>query len=147
VNVPPINQQVAIAAKANRQGAWPSEFEEAYGATWFTIDETNDVISRLNKSVFELDKEEAEVVFLTLFNGLSDIISAVYTLSSGWIRPSITALRGALETIATAMVVHHDRQRMARFIDGKLRIPDDILGQAKQFFPSIGPLYGALTNQ
>jgi hypothetical protein len=147
MNIPPINQQVALAAKANREQAWPSEFTEAYDATWFTIDESNDVIGRLNKSVFELDKEGSEVVFLMLFNGLSDIISAVYTLSSGWIRPSVTALRGALETIATAAVVHHDSEKMARFVDGKLRVPEDILRQAKQFFPSIGRLYGALTNQ
>lgn len=146
MNFPSINQQVAIAAKDNRQKAWPSAFQETYRATWFIIEETNDIIAKLNKPVFELDKEEAEVVFLMLFNSLSDIISAVYTLSSGWMRPSVTALRGALETIATATTIHHDSQKMARFMDGKLKIPGEILRPAKQFFPSIGRLYDALTD-
>lgn len=147
IDIPRINQQVATAAKANREQDCSTEYAEAYGTAWFTIDETNNVIGKLNKPVFDLDKEEAEVVFLMLFNGLSDIISAVYTLSSGWIRPSVTTLRGALETIATAMVIHHDPQKMARFVDGQLKVPGEILGHSKRYFPSIGRLYDALTRQ
>jgi hypothetical protein len=135
-----------MLAKANRQQAMPPAWEEAYGGTWFVIDESNNIIGRLNKRVFDLDKEELEVVFLMLFNSLSDIISAAYTLSSGWIRPSITALRGALETIATAMTIHHDPEKMARFMSGKLRIPDEVIRPAKQYLPDIGRLYGVLSS-
>ncbi len=147
MSFPLINKQVALAAKNNRHRDQPPSFQEVYGATWFTINESNDIIGRLNKPVFDLDKEEAEIVFLMLFNCLSDIISAVYTLSSGWLRPSVTALRGALETIATATTINHDQQKMTRFIDGKLKIPDDVIAPSKQFLPSIGRLYGVLTNQ
>ncbi len=147
VSIPPINKQVALAAKANREGDWPPEFAEAYGATWMTINEVNDVIGRLNKPVFDLDSEDAEVVFLMLFNSLSDIMAAAYTLASGWIRPSVTTLRGATETVATAIVLHHDPKMMERFKSGKLKIPGDILGKSKQFLPSLTRLYSALTEQ
>jgi len=147
MTVPPISKQVATLAKTNRQQDMPSEWKEAYGAAWFVIDETNNIIGRLNKPVFDLDSEEAEVVFLILFNSLSDIISAVYTLSSGWIRPCKIALRGALETIATAVTVHHDPKKMARFINNNLNIPGDVIGPAKEFFPDIGRLNGSLTTQ
>jgi hypothetical protein len=147
MTLPPINKQVAMLAKANRGQDMPLAFHDAYGAAWLTIDETNSIIGRLNKPVFELDAEEAEVVFLMLFNSLSDIICAVYTLSSGWIRPSITALRGALETIATAVTVHHSPEKMARFTSGKLEVPKEVIGPAKQFLPDIGRLNGALTEQ
>ena len=147
MNVPAINRQVALAAKANRQQAQPPEFEDAYGATWFVIEESNKVIGRLNKPVFDLDREENEAVFLMFFNSLSDIMSAVYTLSSGWVRPSITALRGALETIATATAIHHDADKMERFVKGKLNVTTQITGIAKQILPGIERLYGALTNQ
>ncbi len=147
MEAPPINKQVAMLAKANRQLDMPSAWRDAYGAVWFVINETNNIVGRLNKPVFDLDSEEAEVVFLMFFNGLSDIISAVYTLSSGWIRPGKIALRGALETIATAVTVHHDPKKMARFISNGLEIPSEVIGPAKQFFPGIGRLNGALTNQ
>jgi hypothetical protein len=147
MEAPPINKQVATLAKANRQQDMPSAWRDAYGAVWFVIDETNNIVGRLNKPVFDLDSEEAEVVFLMLFNSLSDIISAVYTLSSGWIRPCKIALRGALEIIATAVTVHHDPKKMARFINNRLGIPSEVIGPAKQFFPDIGHLNGALTNQ
>src|SRR4051794_37394815 len=111
-SMPPINLQVAQHARANREKEMPPEWGAAYDATWVVIEETNDIVGRLNKPVFDLDREEAEVVFLMLFNSLSDVISAVYTLTSGWIRPSKTALRGALETIATALTVHHDPAKM-----------------------------------
>jgi len=82
-----------------------------------------------------------------LFNSLSDIIAAVYTLTSGWIRPSVTALRGAIETVGTAIVVHHDSEMMERFKAGKLEIPGHILGKSKHFLPSLPRLYSALTKQ
>ena len=147
MGVPPINQQVAFAAKANREGDWPPEFKDAYGAAWATIDEANNVIGRLNKAVFDLDKEDAEIVFLMLFNSLSDVIGAVYTLTSGWIRPSVMTLRGALETVGTAIVVHHDVKIMEQFKTGKLKIPGPVIARAKQFFPSLPRLYSALTEQ
>ena len=87
-----------MSAKANRDHM-PLVFQDAYGAAWFIIEETNSIIGKLHKPVFELDSEEAEAVFLMLFNSLSDVTCAVYTLSSGWIRPSVTALRGALRPL------------------------------------------------
>jgi hypothetical protein len=148
-DAPPLvlpDKQVAMAAKANRDHM-PLVFQDACGAAWITIDETNSIIARLNKPVFELDSEEAEAVFFMLFNSLSDVTCAVYTLSSGWIRPSVTALRGALETIATAVTVHHNPEKMVRYTSGKLEVPEDVITPAKQFFPDIGRLNGALTNQ
>ncbi len=142
-----INHQVALAAKANREGDWPPEFVDAYNAAWSTIDEVNDIIGRLNKPVFDLDKENLEIVFLMLFNSLSDIMAAVYTITSGWIRPSVTTLRGAIETIGTAVVVHHDPKMMEQFKAGKLKIPGDILRKSTQFLPSLARLYGALTKE
>ena len=88
-----------------------------------------------------------EVVFLMLFNALSDIVCAVYTLSSGWICPGKTTLRGALETIATAVTVHHDFAKMSKFMNGDLNVPGEVIGPAKQFLPNIGRLNGALTSQ
>jgi hypothetical protein len=147
MKIPALNKQVAMSAKANRTGDMPSAFQDAYGAAWFIIDETDSIIGKLNKPVFDLGSEEAEVVFLMLFNSLSDVICAVYTLSSGWIRPSVTALRGALETIATAMTVRHNPEKMVRFMSGKLVVPQEVITPAKQFFPDIGRLTGALTEQ
>ena len=141
-----INNEVAAAATANRLRECASPFEDIYGAAWFAIEETNSIVGKLNKPVFDLDNEHAEVVFLMLFNSLSDIISGVYTLSSGWIRPSVTALRGALETVATAITIHHDPLKMTSFVEGKLDIPKSV-SSAKLFLPSIGRLYGALTGQ
>lgn len=106
----------------------------------------NFLLGRLNKPVFDLDSEDAEVVFLMVFNGLSDMIAAVFTLTSGWIRPSVTTLRGATETIAAALVVHHDPNSMARFKSGKLKIPGDILGKSKHYLP-LAKLYSYLTEQ
>ncbi len=140
------DKQVAMSAKANRDHM-PLVFQDAYGAAWFIIEETNSIIGKLHKPVFELDSEEAEAVFLMLFNSLSDVTCAVYTLSSGWIRPSVTALRGALETIATAVIVHHNPEKMTRFTSGKLVVPGGVIKPAKQFLPSIGRLNGALTEQ
>jgi hypothetical protein len=147
VEIPPINQQVAFAAKASREGDWPAEFIEAYNAAWATIDEVNNVIGRLNKPVFDLDKEDAEIVFLMFFNSLSDVIGAVYTLTSGWIRPSVMTLRGALETMATAIVLHHKPDMMMQFKSGNLKIPGPVLAMSKKFFPSLPRLYSALTEQ
>jgi hypothetical protein len=147
MTTPAINKQVAVSAKANRHGDMPPAFQDAYGAAWFSIDETNSIIGRLNKPVFELDSEEAEVIFLMLFNSLSDVICAVYTLSSGWIRPSVATLRAALETIATAVAVHHDSKKMSKFAASKLNVPGEVIGPTKQFFPDIGRLYGKLTEQ
>jgi hypothetical protein len=145
--MPPINLQVAKHARANREKDMPQEWGTAYGATWLVIDETNDIAGRLNKPVFDLDKEDAEVVFLMLFNSLSDVICAVYTLSSGWIRPSKTVLRGALETIATALTVRHDGRKLQHFMGGGLNIPNDVMTPAKSHLPDIGRLYGMLSNQ
>lgn len=145
--MPPINLEVAKQARANREKAMPEEWGTAYGATWLVVEEANGIVGRLNKPVFDLDKEEAEVVFLMLFNSLSDIISAVYTLTSGWIRPSKTSVRGALETIATAVTIHHDTAKMQKFIEKGLKIPQDVLASAAEHLPDIKRLYGTLSNQ
>ena len=95
MKIPALNKQVAMSAKANRTGDMPSAFQDAYGAAWFIIDETNSIIGKLNKPVFDLGSEEAEVVFLMLFNSLSDVICAVYTLSSGWNSSKRNCLAGS----------------------------------------------------
>lgn len=147
LNIPRINNAITKAARANRDRDHPSVFQEAYGAAWLTINESNEIIARLNKSVFILDNEQSEIVFLILFNCLSDIISAVYTMDSGWIRPSVIALRGALENIAIAIVIHHDARKMEKFKQGILKIPRDVIGPANEILPSVKRLYGLVTNQ
>ena len=115
-------------------------------AIWSAINEVENVLGRLNAPVFQLDSEDAEVVFLMLYNCLSDSISAMYTLESGWIRPSVTALRGATETLTTAVAVHHNIKLMKLFREKKLKVPTTVHA-AERHLPSIQRLYKELTNE
>jgi hypothetical protein len=146
----PMPKRIVMAAKQNRERCidfWGESLVDA----WVTLEEANLILTRLKTTVFERDSEPSEAVLLMLFNALSDLTSAIYNLESGWTRPAVITMRGAVETLAVAVTIHHDPDKMARFVDHKF--PNDTFYQpkarndAEKYLPGIKGLYEHLSNE
>jgi hypothetical protein len=89
------------------------------------------------------DKENSTNLLLT--NCLSDVSDALISTLSGFNRGPGVILRSVVENIAVIIVIQTDEKKYNQFINNKLSGHSQITA-AKKYWPSIGDIYGFLSN-
>lgn len=91
-----------------------------------------------------------EQAYFLLHESLNLVVVALRNLRSGSVLASDGVLRQALELVAVGYALARDAsgELLKKFVGGKWRHPDltQSINTAKALYPSVGPLYGVLTN-